>query len=148
MFGKDEQFNKEMETIIGPSVNVEGNFVAAGDIIVEGSISGTLKTDGHLKVGERAKIMADVSAGTALISGEIHGNIKVKDMLELTATAKIFGDLKTKTISVAPGAIISGKCSAGDENAIKVEKTDKTMKDKILKSRDWKIADEGLKLKV
>ncbi len=82
------------------------------------------------------------------LSRSIHGNIRIKEGLELTNTAKIFGDIKTKTLSVAPGAIINGKCIAGDESAIKIEKTEKVLKEKTNKLRDWKIADEGLKLKV
>lgn len=149
MFKKDEQINdNDVETIIGPSVNVEGDFNAAGNVVVEGSISGTLKTEKHLKVGVHAKITADVSAGIAIISGEIHGNIRIREGLELTNTAKVFGDIKTKTLTVASGAIINGKCIAGDEGTVKIEKTEKVLKEKTNKLRDWKIADEGLKLKV
>ena len=151
MFKRDEQISNDVETIIGPSVNVEGDFVAAGNVVVEGTISGTLKTENNLTVGEHAKITADITAGRAVISGEIHGNIRVKEDLELMSTAKIFGDIKTKTLSVAPGAVINGKCVAGDESAVKIEKTEKLekiLKDKPNKMRDFKIAEEGLKLKV
>lgn len=150
MFKREDQTSSEVETIIGPSVNVEGDFIAAGNVIVEGSISGTLKTEKHLTVGERAKITADVSAGNAVVSGEIHGDIKVKESLELMSTAKVFGDIRTKTLSVAPGAIMNGKCVAGDEGVVKTEKSDKLdkiLKDKPNRMRDFKIADEGLKMK-
>lgn len=148
MFRKDEPMSNDVETIIGPSVNVEGDFIAAGNVIVEGSISGTLKTEKHLTVGAAAKITADVSAGNAVISGEIHGDIKVKEILELMNTAKIFGDIRTKTLIVASGAIVNGKCVAGDEGVMKTEKSDKLdkiLKDRPNKMRDFKIADEGVK---
>src|SRR3989344_6291606 len=151
MFKKDEPISSEVETIIGPSVNVEGDFVAAGNVIVEGSISGTLKTEKHLTVGEHAKITADITAGRAVISGEIHGDMKIRESLELLGTAKIYGDIRTKKLSVTPGAIISGRCVAGDENTIKVEKgekLEKILKDKPNKIRDFKIAEEGMRLKV
>ena len=123
MFRKDEpQPSTEIETIIGPSVKVEGDFAAAGDVVVEGTVIGNLRTERSLRVGEHAKILANVSAGTALVAGEIQGNVKVREGLELTATAKIFGDVKTKTISIAAGAVLMGKCAAGEEKRLKPER--------------------------
>lgn len=129
MFKKELISADEVETIIGPSVQVEGNFNAAGDVIVEGTLSGTLKTEKNLKVGEGAKIYANVQAGSAFVAGEIHGNIKIRESLELTASAKIFGDIKTKALAIATGAVFFGKCAAGDEK----KKTEKTLP---LKTKD------------
>jgi len=112
MFKKQEADNfKEAETIIGPSVKVEGDFVGQGNIIVDGVIKGSVTTNGNLRVGEQAKITAAVTAANALISGEIHGNVTIKGDLELTENAKIFGDVETKSICVARGAILNGKCA-------------------------------------
>lgn len=116
MFKREESTpTNEVETVIAPSVKVEGDFVAAGDVIVEGAVNGNLKTERHLRVGERAKIAANVSAGSALVSGEILGNITVKDSLEITSTGKVFGDIRTKVLTVAAGAILNGKCQVGEE---------------------------------
>jgi cytoskeletal protein CcmA (bactofilin family) len=114
MFKRDEGA-RQVETIIGPSVKVEGDFVAAGDVIVEGMLNGNLRTDQHLQVGEQAKITANVHAGSALVAGEIQGNVTVRENLEVTASGKIFGDLKAKVVTVAAGAQLNGKCQIGEE---------------------------------
>ncbi|KKS12810.1 MAG: hypothetical protein UU69_C0022G0006 [Candidatus Magasanikbacteria bacterium GW2011_GWA2_41_55] len=57
-----------METIVGPSVKVEGEFVSEGNIVIEGQVSGTVKTAKHLRVEEGAKINANVGAESALVS--------------------------------------------------------------------------------
>ncbi len=99
------------ETVIGPSVKVEGNFVGEGDVIVEGQVSGSLKTSRNLHVGESATIRAEVEASNLTLSGEIRGNVKVADKLEVAATAKIYGNIETKVLTVAPGAVLNGKLS-------------------------------------
>lgn len=115
MFKEMPQNNSnETETIIGPSVRVEGDFVTEGNIIVEGTVCGTLKTSRDLKVGPKSKIFANIIAENALISGEVQGNIKVKDKLELTSTAKIYGDIKTNILIIAGGSLLNGKCQMGD----------------------------------
>lgn len=110
---KETPTTNEMETIIGPSVKVEGDFVTEGNIIVEGMICGTIKTSKNLKVGPKSRIFANVSAENALVSGEIQGNLKINDRLELTSTGKIFGDIKVGTLIVAAGSVLNGKCQMG-----------------------------------
>lgn len=99
----------EVETVVGPSVHVEGDFVSEGNIVVKGSVAGSVKTSRQLTVVEGAKILANVKAGTALVSGQIKGNVRVEDRLELTETAQILGDVTCSTLVVAPGALLHGK---------------------------------------
>lgn len=115
MFNKEnsEHSVKEAETIIGPSIKVKGNFHGQGNIIIEGEIEGSVKTDNFLLVGERSRINANVEAKNAKIGGLVTGNIKIKEYLEIGPNAKINGDVETKLISIAKGAIINGRCLMG-----------------------------------
>ncbi|OGH94358.1 MAG: hypothetical protein A2538_00945 [Candidatus Magasanikbacteria bacterium RIFOXYD2_FULL_41_14] len=99
----------EVETVVGPSVNVEGDFASEGNIIVKGSVSGSVHTSRHLSVETGAKIMANVRAGGARIAGEVRGNIKVKEDLELMATARVVGDIEAKVLKIDAGALLFGK---------------------------------------
>ena len=38
------------ETVIGPSVKVDGDFAGEGNVLVQGVVNGTLKTKGNLRV--------------------------------------------------------------------------------------------------
>lgn len=99
----------EVETVVGPSVNVEGDFASEGNIIVKGSVAGSVHTSRHLSVEVGARIMANVRAGSAKISGEVKGNVKAKDSLELTSTARVVGDIEAKVLVIEAGALIYGK---------------------------------------
>lgn len=117
MFG-NEKGSKEIETIIGPSVKVEGNFVGEGNVVVGGMVIGSLKTNHDLKVEKEAKIKAEVEAANLFLSGEIRGNVKIMGKTELTSTAKIIGNLETKVLSVESGAIVNGKCLMLQEKTV------------------------------
>jgi len=101
----------DVETVVGPSVNVEGDFASEGNIIVKGTVSGSVHTSRFLSVETGAKIMANVRAGNAKISGEVKGNLKIKETIELTSTAKVLGDIEARVLSVEPGALLFGKVS-------------------------------------
>jgi len=107
--GVEELSEDNIDTVVGPSMIVEGDFASEGNIVVKGTVTGSVCTSRNLTVEEGARILANVKAGSANISGEVRGNIKIKDYLELTATAKIIGDVEAKTIAVEAGALIYGK---------------------------------------
>lgn len=111
IFKESEKYSsKEIETVIGSSVKVEGNFIGEGNVVVEGEVHGTLKTNHNLTIGKNAKVKADVEASNLFISGEIKGNVKIHEKTEMSNTAKILGNLETKSLSMETGAILNGKC--------------------------------------
>jgi len=118
IFQSEENEKKETETVIGPSVKVEGNFKGKGDILVEGELHGSLKTNKSLKVGASAVIKAEVEASTIFLAGTIRGNVKAGEKIELTESAKLFGNVETKNISIASGATFNGKCLMQSEETV------------------------------
>ena len=118
MFKSDHETYKEAETVIGPSVKVEGNFASDGDVVVEGQLTGTLKTSKNVRIGAAARIKADVEAANILQAGEIRGNVKVSEKLQLKSTAKIFGNVETNILSVEEGGILNGKCQMGKREGV------------------------------
>lgn len=98
-----------IETIVGPSMNVEGDFVSEGNIIIKGYVSGSIKTGKMLSIEEGARVVANIQAADAVISGLVKGNIDVRGTCEITASAQIAGDIMCATLSVEPGALLQGK---------------------------------------
>lgn len=109
------------ETVIGPSVTVEGDFGGEGNVRVEGTVKGSIKTKQNLHVSAAAKIHASIDAQNASIAGEVKGNIRIKELLEVLATARINGDVEARTLSVAPGATLNGKITVGESHTPPVD---------------------------
>lgn len=123
MFNKESRLEKikDAETIIGPSIKVKGNFNGKGNIIIDGTLEGSLKTDANVFIGEKARVNANIDANEALISGEISGNIKIKKYLAIGKTAYITGDVQCGEISIERGALINGQIIVSAEQGKKIE---------------------------
>ena len=104
------------DTVIGQSIKIEGDLVSNGSIVVEGEVVGSLKTEQTLKIGEKAKVVANIKANDAFISGKVQGNVDIKGKLELSASAEVNGDIKASILTIAAGAVFNGSCSM-TENA-------------------------------
>jgi cytoskeletal protein CcmA (bactofilin family) len=128
MFSQNEQVKKEIETIIGPSVTVEGNFSGSGNVLIEGSLIGSLKTNGTVRVANSAKVKAEVKGNDISVSGEIRGNIEAKERVDLSSTARVFGNIETQTLIIEAGAFFQGKCQMAKE--AQEEKSKQSLKPK------------------
>ncbi len=115
---------KEAETIIGPSIKVKGNFHGQGNIIVEGQVEGSIKTNSYLLVGDKANILANISAKNAKIGGRVEGDIKVEGFLEINSSAIILGNIEAKEISIEKGAKFNGTCKMTEN-----QKQEETLKE-------------------
>lgn|SRR3989344_650416 len=115
----DKEFHESggaVETVVGPSVKIQGDLNSEGNIVIEGQVTGKISTTQSVFVKEGAKITADIGAGSAVIGGEVQGNIKIIDHLVLQSTAKIHGDIICVVLRVEDGAQFSGKCNMKGAN--------------------------------
>lgn len=107
----DESLSQQAETVVGPSVKIQGDLNSDGNIKIEGFVTGKVKTTQSVFVMNGAHISADIVAGNSVVGGEVLGNIKVSGHLILQNTAKIAGDISCQILRVEDGAQFSGKCS-------------------------------------
>lgn len=116
----DENLNAPAETVVGPSVKIQGDLNSEGNIKIEGQVTGKVKTSQSVFVIPGAKINADILAGNAVVGGEVQGNLKITGHLILQSTAKIMGDITCQIFRVEDGAQFTGKCAMGASNTVPV----------------------------
>lgn len=96
------------ETIIGTGVKLRGNLASEGDILVDGTLAGNIKTRGNLNIGVNAHVTGDVSAESVTVAGQLDGNIRAADATTIAETGQITGDIITTRLHVGMGAIFIG----------------------------------------
>lgn len=106
-----DPMNSAAETVVGPSVKIQGDLNSEGNIRIEGTVTGKVRTSQSVAIGESAQLTADLQAGNAIIAGEVQGNLKVSGTLILQGTARINGDIACAVLRVEDGAQFTGKCT-------------------------------------
>ena len=96
-------------TVIGDGITIEGELTSDEEVVVEGTIKGTLNTSERIIINPDASVEADVTASTISVAGKVTGNVTVGDRVELQAGGKLVGDVKAARISIADGAQFKGK---------------------------------------
>lgn len=116
MFKKDKSVDADLprttdipttadKTIIGEQISIEGTIRGKGDLVIEGSVKGSIEVEGHyLTIGAKGQVESEIHAADVTISGKLRGNVNAKGKVEITKEADFNGEIKAKSISVEDGA--------------------------------------------
>ncbi len=107
--------------------NIEGNIDILGKLNVTGSvlgnskamevyaenakITGEIKSEGSVKIGQSTVVIGNLFATSAVIAGAVKGDIDVHGPVILDTSAIVMGNIKSKSVQINNGAVIEGMCS-------------------------------------
>jgi cytoskeletal protein CcmA (bactofilin family) len=98
----------EIETVLGPNTNVQGDIHSSGGVRIDGDFGGTLDIAGNLVIGENAKVVADITANNVQVQGTVQGDITAK-RLEILDTGKLWGDIAVDSFVLDDGGFYRGQ---------------------------------------
>lgn len=96
------------ESIIGEGVRIKGNLTSEHDIIIDGQLTGNVKTKGAVTVGIGAVIKGNLVASDATIAGQVEGDVKVSGHASISETGQVRGNIACSNLAIAAGGIFSG----------------------------------------
>lgn len=95
---------------IGKSVQIHGEVKGSEDLVVDGTIEGTITlSESRLTIGPNAHVQANVSARDVIILGKLVGDVNASGRVELRAGSNLTGDIRAARLSIEENAILTGK---------------------------------------
>ena len=109
---KKAQNPKVMErNVIAKNTVIVGDIKSDGDFRIDGTLEGSLITNGRVIIGVEGFIKGNIEASNADIEGKISGKVVISKTLTIKATSLITGDVIVGKLSVEPGATFNATCS-------------------------------------
>ena len=103
--------------LIGNGTTIKGEIIATGDIRIDGTIIGTMKSTGKVVIGQQGAVDGEIICNSADISGRVKGIIRVEELTSLKSTSRLDVELYTKQLLIEVGAIFTGKCDMSQKVA-------------------------------
>ena len=100
-------------SILAAGMVVTGNIDTKGDIRIDGTLKGNIKSEAKIIVGPEGLIEGDIIARNSDIMGKVDGKIKVGELLHLKGKAEVTGDIHAMKLVVEPTANFNGQCKMG-----------------------------------
>ena len=99
---------KTMPSIISKDLVVRGEFVSQGDMQVDGTIDGDVKSI-TIRIGDGGSVNGTITADSVLIAGTVTGKIHSKAIV-IARTARVQAELWVDSLAIEAGARFEGAC--------------------------------------
>ena len=96
------------QCIIGPRTVVKGDITGDEDVVVEGTVEGTIQIKSDLKVGTGGRVKASVSAASIVVAGDVEGDCHAEQRVHIEATGKLSGNIRAPRVVIVEGATFKG----------------------------------------
>lgn len=103
------------QAVIGPSITIHGEVSGNEDLLVQGTVDGSLDLEAHaVTVGAEGHVNANITARVITVEGHVEGDLNAKDQVILRSKARVKGDITAPRVVLEDGANFRGLVDMGD----------------------------------
>ncbi len=96
-------------SILGPTLKFRGELSAQEDLIVQGSVEGSINHTQSLTIGTDGLMKGDIRARVIIVDGKVEGDLYATESISIRATAKVTGNVYAPRVGIADGAFFFGQ---------------------------------------
>ena len=97
--------------LVGTGTTIKGEITSNGDIRIDGTLIGQVRSKGKVIVGNTGVVEGEVFCQNADLSGNLKAKVEVTELLTLKASARLHGEIITNKLAIEPGAKFTGTCA-------------------------------------
>ena len=108
--GEKQPVRSKNVSVIGPTLVFKGELSADEDLVIEGTIEGTIAHHKkNLMIGKQGRVTADIHANSVIVEGELNGDIHGDGLVSLAKGATVNGNVHCSRLVMEDGARFNGK---------------------------------------
>ncbi len=102
------------KTVLGPTLEIEGEVESGEDLVVQGSVNGKVKSEASLTVETSGRVEATITTKNLSVAGKVVGNVEASELVEVQKEGRMLGDIKAPRVRIAEGARFKGNIDMGE----------------------------------
>ena len=96
-------------SVLGATLRFRGELSAQEDLIVQGSVEGSITHTQNLTIGTDGSMKGDIRARVIIIDGKVEGNLYATESVSIRGTAKVKGNVFAPRVGITEGAFFQGQ---------------------------------------
>jgi len=101
--------NAPRASVLGPTLRFRGELSAQEDLIIQGSVEGSITHTQSLTVGTDGTMKGDIRARVIVVDGKVEGDLYATESVNIRATAKVKGNVFAPRVGITEGAFFQGQ---------------------------------------
>ena len=107
----------ERMSIIPPTMRFKGDLSADEDLMIQGSIEGTINHTQRVTIGKEGKIKANISANIIKVEGAIEGDLHANKSVYVDESGNLRGNIHAPSVCLAEGSQFNGAINMDGKGA-------------------------------
>lgn len=137
--GEQQPVRAKNVSVIGPTLVFRGELSADEDLVIEGTIEGTIAHHKkNLTIGMKGRVSADIHASSVLVEGLLDGDIHSDGLVSLAKGSTVNGNIYCARLVLQDGARFNGKVVMEKEAPLKIAPKPEAVDDR--RDKPFKIA--------
>jgi cytoskeletal protein CcmA (bactofilin family) len=99
---------KDRTSVIGPTLRFKGELSAEEDLLVEGTIEGSIHHSQRITIGPKGKIKANITAAMIVVEGTVEGDLHAQKSVKIKESAAVRGNVHAPSVTITEGANFNG----------------------------------------
>jgi cytoskeletal protein CcmA (bactofilin family) len=96
-------------SVLGPTLKFRGELSAQEDLVVQGSVEGSITHTQSLTIGTDGSMKGDIRARVIIIDGNVEGDLYATESVSVRTTAKVKGNVFAPRVGISEGALFQGQ---------------------------------------
>jgi cytoskeletal protein CcmA (bactofilin family) len=119
--GQQQPVRSKNVSVIGPTMVFRGELSADEDLVIEGTIEGTIAHHKkNLTIGKQGRVTADIHASSVVVEGELNGDIHSDGLVSLAKSGRVSGNIYCARLVMEEGTQFNGKIDMTVPTPLKV----------------------------
>lgn len=95
--------------MIGPSIEIKGSVTGDEDLVIQGSVEGTIELSSHnVTIGQSGRVNADIRAKVVSVDGQVSGDLTGGEKVVISKSGNVRGNIVAPRVTLEDGAVFKG----------------------------------------
>jgi len=98
----------ERMSVLPPTLRFKGELSAEEDLLIQGTVEGSIKHTQRVTVGKEGTVKASISAQVIKVEGNVEGDLHAERSVFLAETGNLRGNIHAPSVSLVEGSRFNG----------------------------------------
>ena len=98
----------ERTSVLGPTLRFKGELHADEELLIRGSIEGSITHSQRLTVCPEGTVKANIRAQMIAVEGTVEGDLHAEKSVKISETAHVKGNIHAPSVAIVEGAEFNG----------------------------------------
>jgi cytoskeletal protein CcmA (bactofilin family) len=115
---KETRVTKDAKSsVLGRTLHFKGDLKAEEDLIIQGTVEGSIDHSQSLTIGQHGTMIGDIHARVIVVEGNVEGDLHGTESVSVRTTGRVRGSIYSPSVSLAEGAAFNGRIEMDIEHS-------------------------------